>query len=357
MKYGTIRKVLALVLAFALTLPLAACGSGKPAQKDSSGSQPGSNSISDGSKSEAPLINGTTYVTIAGAASSGTWFLLANAMSAMLNDTYGKDGMIASAQSTSGTGEIVRLLGSEDINFGFVQGGTCADAYNAGITWDGEPATYLRTIGYCYPTYVQLVARKDSGIATLSDLAGRHVAVGQAGSSTEINSSQVCAAAGMDYSSDPSVLTAEYVMESDAADMLKNGQVDAGFVPAPINSATMRDLMSTGDFTIISIPNEIGEILTRDYNAAYYQSVIPGGSYEGFDEDIPTVAYGIYLMTTEDVDDDLVYALTKAVYENNDVLANTYAGIAAMTPEMASIGAPAPMAAGAERYFKEIGAM
>ncbi len=336
MKKSFVTRLIVVCLISALTLSLAACGSNTAKPDTAKG--------------------GKTYVTIAGAASSGTWFLLANTMAAVLNTEYGKEGWVASAQSTSGTGENIRLLESGDVNFIFVQGGTCADAYNGGITWKGKPATFLRTIGYCYPVYIQLVVRKNSGITRVEDLAGKKVAVGVAGSSTEINSNQVCAAAGLEYSKSK-VLIPEYVMESEAADMLKNGRVDAAFVPAPIGSATMKDLMSTGQFTLVDISTKIADKMKKDYNAAYYASVIPAGSYEGLNKDVASVSYAIYMMTSEKVNQDLVYKFTKTIYEKNARLAETYSGIKQMQPEKAKVGAPAPLAPGAERYFKEIGAL
>lgn len=359
MKSISLKKIVSFFLVAAMVFALTACAA-EPETSPAAATEAPAEAATEApaeAATEAPAAsNEKSYVVIAGAASSGTWFLLANTMSAVLNNTYGSEGWIVSAQTSSGTGENVRLLGSGDVNFAFAQGGTCADAYSGGITWTEAPATYLRTIGYCYPVYIQLVVAKDSGINSVEDLAGKHVSVGVAGSSTEINSNQVCAAAGIDYTTAKD-LTPEYVMESDAADMLKNGQIDAAFVPAPIGSATMKDIMSTGNFKLVNISAEIAATLTSDYNAAYYASVIPAGSYDGQDEDITSVSYAIYLMTSETVNQDLVYKFTKAIYENNAALAETYAGIVQMTPEMAAIGAPAPLAEGAERYFKEIGAM
>lgn len=334
--------LVALVLVVSL---IGGCAS-KPAAEQPQGQKPASEQQAGGGKQ--------TFITIAGATSGGTYFLLANAMAKILNDKLGSQGWKASAQSTPGTPTNIKLLGEKQIEFAFGQAGIAYEAYNGIGSFAGQPkADYLRAVMYMYPNVMQMVATKKSGVKTIDQLKGKTVCVGAAGSATELNSRDILAQYGIDYVNRKDIKP-EYTSESQSAELLKNGQADAANLIAAVPSAVMMDLTSQGVITILPIEADVVEKLKK-INPAYYADKIPAGSYPGVDKDIPTVSVANWIFTRADLPDEIVYNFVKTMYENQAELVAAHKVAKNTTLENALNGQTIPLHPGAEKYFKEKG--
>src|SRR5437016_6511789 len=230
---------------------------------------------------------------------------------------------------------------------------TLGDSWKA--AWEGdEEAGFrsrldkLRTLGAIYPNYIQIVATSESGIKTLGDLKGKSLSVGAPKSGTELNSRAILTAAGMTYKDLGKV---EYLPFAESVDLMKNRQLNATLQSAGLGVASLKDLSTSTDITVVSVPKEVVDKIGPPFVAV----TIPANTYTGQDKDVPTAAVVNYLVTSSDVSDDLAYQMTKLVFESLGELANARVAGKEIKLETAAIGSPVPLHPGAIRYYKEKG--
>ncbi len=143
----------------------------------------------------------------------------------------------------------------------------------------------------------------------------------------------------------------EYLPFAESVELMKNRQLDATLQSAGLGVASIRDLASSVPITVVAVPADIvGKI-----GAPYLAATIPAGTYDGQDADVATAAVGNFLITSEAVSDDTVYAMTKLLFDNLDQLTAAHAAAKAIDPAKALDGMPLPLHPGAERYYREVG--
>ncbi len=230
---------------------------------------------------------------------------------------------------------------------------TLGDSLKA--AWDGdEEAGFkakldkLRTIGAIYPNYIQIVATADSGIKTLADLRGKSLSVGAPKSGTELNSRAILAAAGLSYKDIGKV---EYLPFAESVDLMKNRQLNATLQSAGLGVASLKDLSTSTEITVVSVPKAVVDKI----GPPFVSVMIPANTYTGQDKDVPTAAVVNYLVTSSAVSDDLAYQMTKLIFESLPELANAHAAGKEIKLENAATGSPVPLHPGAIRYYKEKG--
>ena len=115
--------------------------------------------------------------------------------------------------------------------------------------------------------------------------------------------------------------------------------------------------MSTVDAVLIPVTGPEIDALIAD-NPFYASATVPGGMYEGSPADITTFGVKATFVTSADVDDEVVYQVVKAVFDNFDRFKRLHPAFENLTQEeMISAGLSAPLHPGAERYYKEQGWM
>ena len=206
----------------------------------------------------------------------------------------------------------------------------------------------LRTIGAIYPNYIQIVATADSGIKTLADLKGKSISVGAPKSGTELNSRAILAAAGLSYKDMGKV---EYLPFAESVDLMKNRQLNATLQSAGLGVASLKDLSTSTEITVVSVPKNVVDKI----GPPFVSVTIPANTYTGQDKDVPTAAVVNYLVTSSAVSDDLAYQMTKLIFESLPELANAHAAGKEIKLEGAASGSPVPLHPGAIRYYKEKG--
>jgi len=252
-------------------------------------------------------------------------------------------------QSTKASVENLNLLQQGRGEVAFALGDSVKLAWE-GDTEVGFPGKLdrLRAIAAIYPNYVQVVASEDSGVATLSDLRGKSLSVGAPKSGTELNARAILEAAGLTYDD---LGRAEYLPFGESVELIKNRQLDATLQSAGLGVASIRDLAASVPIVIVSVPADVVEKI----GAPYAPGVIPAGTYEGQTADVPTAAITNILVTRADLDDETVYRMTKALFENLDEMVAAHAAAKAISIDTATEGLPIPLHPGAERYYKEQG--
>ncbi len=213
-----------------------------------------------------------------------------------------------------------------------------------------EPLDKLRGIAAVYPNVVQIVASQESGITDFAGLAGKSLSVGAAKSGTELNARTIMAAADMSYDD---LGKTEYLPFAESVELIKNRQLDATLQSAGLGVASIKDLATSLPITVVSIPEDV----VAKLEAPYVASTIPAGTYDGQEEDVPTVAIKNFLITHEDVSEELAYQMTKQLFEHLPELESAHQAAKEISLEGAMEGMPLPLHPGAERYYKEQGLM
>jgi TRAP transporter TAXI family solute receptor len=295
----------------------------------------------------APEARAQAFINVLTGGTSGVYYPLGVAIGKILGDKI--PNVKTQVQATKASVENLVLLqqGRGELAF------TLGDSLKA--AWDGdEEAGFkrkmdkLRTIGAIYPNYIQIVATADSKIKTLADLKGRSLSVGAPKSGTELNSRAILAAAGMTYKDIGKV---EYLPFAESVDLMKNRQLDATLQSAGLGVASLKDLSTSAEITVVAVPKEIVDRIGPPFVAA----IIPANTYTGQDKDVPTAAVINYLVTSSDVSDDLAYQMTRLIFESLPELATAHVAGKEIKLESAATGSPVPLHPGAIRYYREKG--
>lgn len=264
----------------------------------------------------------------------------------------GVAGLIASAVSSRGSVDNVNAIMSGLRNSGFAQSDVAYWAYTGTGTMAGQPpAEKLRTIAALFDEHIHLVALADSGIESVKDLAGKRVSLDEPGSGTYVDAGLILEANGLSVED----VTAEALKGDAASEALRNGKIDAFFVVAGYPAGSLVELASAADIKLVPISGDGAATLTENYNF-FSQSAIPEGVYEGVGA-TETVSVGAQWFTSADEDAELIYEITKALWNENSrkLLDVGHAKGATITLETALSGVGVPLHEGAERFYKEAG--
>jgi uncharacterized protein len=295
----------------------------------------------------APAAQAQAFINVLTGGTSGVYYPLGVAIGKIYSDKIAN--VKTQVQATKASVENLVLLQQGRGEIAFALGDSLKAA------WDGDAEAgfkkkmdRLRTIGAIYPSYIQIVATSDSGIKTLADLKGKSLSVGAPKSGTELNSRAILSAAGMSYKDIGKV---EYLPFAESVDLMKNRQLNATLQSAGLGVASLKDLSTSTDITVVSVPKEIVDKIGPPFMAA----TIPANTYTGQDKDIPTAAVANFLVTSTAVSDDLAYQMTKLIFESLPELANSHVAGKDIRLETAASGSPVPLHPGAIRYYKEKG--
>ncbi|GIQ72098.1 TAXI family TRAP transporter solute-binding subunit [Bradyrhizobium sp. RD5-C2] len=295
----------------------------------------------------APVAQAQQFINVLTGGTSGVYYPLGVAIGKIYGDKI--PDVKTQVQATKASVENLVLLqqGRGEIAF------TLGDSLKA--AWEGDAEAgfkskldKLRTIGAIYPNYIQIVATAESGIKTLADLKGKSLSVGAPKSGTELNSRAILAAAGMSYKDLGKV---EYLPFAESVDLMKNRQLNATLQSAGLGVASLKDLSTSSEITVVAVPKETVDKI----GPPFVSVIIPANTYTGQDKDVPTAAVVNYLVTSSAVSDDLAYQMTKLVFESLPELANAHAAGKEIKLASAATGSPVPLHPGAIRYYKEKG--
>lgn len=278
---------------------------------------------------------------------SGTYYPFGGAIANIWNTKV--DGMNVTAQATGASAENLRLISRGDAEFAIVQNDVMDYAYNGSDMFD-TPLANLATIGTLYPEVVQIAATKASGIKTVFDMKGKRVSVGDAGSGVEFNAKQILEGYGLTFDD----IRKSNLSFKESSDGLQNGTLDACFITAGVPNAALQELAISAGLVLIPVSGAEADAICKKYGY-YTQTVIPAGTYRGADEATPALSIQATLAVYELLDEEIVYELTKALFENQETLAVAHAKGKDLSAESAIEGVSVPFHPGAAKYFKELG--
>jgi TRAP transporter TAXI family solute receptor len=255
-------------------------------------------------------------------------------------------GVAMEVQESAGSVTNVRALqqGSADLGFAFAD--VAYVAYIGQLEETSTPFDRLRGIAVLQLTPLHVIVRAGAPIEDLTDLRGRRVGVGPAGSGTALTSSLVLSA----FSVGAGDFTSERLAFNDAAAQLVEGRLDAAFVNAGYPAAAVEIAARAGG-RLLPVRGPAIERLRAAYPFLRL-SVIPGGTYPGHPNSIETVGVDTILLCRADLDETLVYDLTRGFFDILPVLSSERESLRLMDVEQAP-ATPIPLHAGAARYYRE----
>ena len=291
------------------------------------------------------------------ASTGGTYHPVGTAISTLSKiKLLPKQKFSLTAVNSAGSGANVQALSAGTADFAILQGlfGSYAITGTGPVS---EPQTNLRSVTMLWQNVEQFVVPVDKAvIGTVEDLkalTGMSVGMGKQNSGTIGSNTVLLAGLGLDLDADFKLISAGY---GPTVDALANGQAVAAGIPSGPPTGAITKLMASneGKFTILDVTADQAAAMDGG-RSLWVPYTISAGTYPGQDKDVSTIAQPNFLAVNASVDEEHVYLLTKALYENLPFLQAIHPATKAMAVEKAMAGLPAPLHPGAARYYAEVG--
>ena len=293
-----------------------------------------------------------TFVTIGTGGVTGVYYPTGGAISRMVNKKSKDYSIKATVESTAGSVYNINAVLSGDLEFGVAQSDRQYQAYNGLAEWGKVgPRKDLRAVFSIHPESITLIAAAASNIRNVTDLAGKRVNIGNPGSGQLQNSKDVLAAAGVSLDD----IMAEQVKAVEAPGLLQDEKIDAFFYTVGHPNGNIKEATS-GRIKVNIVPI-IGlgiEALLKKHSY-YARATIPAKFYPNAENktDIQSVGVKATFVTSAKLDEDIVYAITKEVFDNLEEFKKLHPAYGVLTREDMLQGLSAPIHKGALKYYKE----
>lgn len=267
-----------------------------------------------------------------------------------ISDTINKyvEGVQATAEETKGYVANITLMQDGELEASMATSLSAYEAWAGTGNYEGtEPGKILAWMSIA-PVAMHIITLEGGPINSVADLKGHRIGMGQPGGVSMLDADVLMArVAGDDF--EPF-----RVRLGDMVDMLGDGNIDAALWNGSFPLAPVIKLEATRDVKLIPIEDDFFAALQADY-PPYFRLSIPAGTYEDIKEDIPTYGLANGLVISADVPEELVYEMTKAVFEHLEELAGVHPAFAKMSKDTILEGFGSPLHPGALRYYREIG--
>ncbi len=295
----------------------------------------------------------TTFITIGTGGITGVYYPTGGAIAKIVNAKKDKYNIRATVESTGASVFNINAIMSGDLEFGIAQADRQYQAYNGLSEWEGKPQKDLRAVFALAPEAVTFVAAEDAGIKTLADAKGKVINLGNPGSGNRQNAIDVLQAAGINIEKD---LKGEGIKAADAPRMVQDGRIDGFFYTVGHPNGNIKEATAgKRKCRIVSIPDIAPLTKAFPYYSLTHIDMSQYPEATNKDEDVTTVGMLATLVTSAKVPDDVVYAVTKEIFENLDEFKKLHPALAGLTREGMLEGLTAPLHPGAEKYYKEAG--
>ena len=292
------------------------------------------------------------FITIGTGGQTGVYFVVGQSICRLVNRGSGDHGLKCTAPSTGGSIANINAIKAGDMDMGVAQSDWQFHAFNGSSQFEGAGFDKLRAVFSVHGEPFTVVARTDSGGASLVDLSGMRGNVGNPGSGQRATMDVVLGAMGK--SADDFALASELKPAEQSA-ALGDNKVDAIIYTVGHPNGSIQEATSTVDATLVPVTGDAIETLVND-NPYYAKATIPGGMYKGTDGDVETFGVKATFVTSADVEDDVVYTVVKAVFDNFDRFKGLHPAFANLSEEeMIADGLSAPLHPGAEKYYRDRG--
>jgi len=261
----------------------------------------------------------------------------------------------AAAESTAASVENIRLIDAGKLDMGWSEGGIAMAAVNGEEPFEHPIA--IKALFNAYSSVMHLITIEGSGIESIYDLKGKRVGSGQPKQATDVSAAAFCEAVGYKYPDDFAKVARLTTPERVRA--LIDGIIDFTWIEGAFPYGSVMEIAAARHMVLLPMTDEEieAEIKVRGWGVKY---VIPAGTYQGIDYDVPCFGTPNVMLVPESMPEDLAYELTKVIFENADTgkyaLTDIHPIAAQMCPETGA-NAGIPLHPGAERYYREVGAI
>jgi len=302
----------------------------------------------------APTANAAeTIVTIGTGSVTGVYYPTGGAICRMVNRGRKEHSIRCFAESTGGSVANLHALHDGELSMAIVQSDWQYNAYRGeGAFASDGPFRSLRSVFSLHSEMFTVAVTKDSGIKDFSGLKDKRVNIGDAGSGLRDIMMSLMEVHGWNKSSFAEI---SELKPSDAAAAFCSGKLDAMVFAAGHPNGLIQEITTNCGAKLIPVNGkEVQQLIAK--NPYYTAGMIPGGMYQGNGQDTQTFGVKATLVTTADMDEETIYQLTKAVFDNFDAFKTLHFVFATLDKEqMANSGSGAPIHPGALRYFREAG--
>ncbi|WP_127104716.1 TAXI family TRAP transporter solute-binding subunit [Pararhodobacter zhoushanensis] len=280
-------------------------------------------------------------VSIGTGGTGGLFYVLGAGMADLITEHM--PDTTARAEVTGASVENIRRTAAGEMEMGFSSSSTLYEAANGIGAFEGDPQD-VASMAYLYPAVLQIATTAQTGITSISDLAGHPVSMGPPGSNAAVLAMRLLEAYGVFDANN-----AQFLSYSEGVDALTNGTVDAAVVLAGAPVAALIDLDARADMVLLGVdPATVAGMLEE---FPFYQLYdIPGGTYPDVTQDVTVINDPATIFTRTDADPALVEGMTAAIFDHLDQLIQVH-GIARRINNTDAMNVPIPMHPGAAAYF------
>jgi uncharacterized protein len=296
-----------------------------------------------------PVSAKSTFVSIGGGPTGGTFNYFANGISLYVPKIF--EDIKMSAEGSGGSVENVRRVNNGDFDFGISYAVDIGLGAVGKLPKDETKYDKVRCIGYLYGAPAQLIVRADSPFKSAKDLVGKKIAVGNAGSGAATSAERFFRHIGVWDNFEP-----QFLGYSAAASAFKDGKIDGFWVLVGYPNASVIEAATQMKIRLLNVGKDAEESKFYD-EYAYAPTVIPANTYTNQAEDCHTFQDSTLLTTRSDVDEEVVYKVTKAVWskEGLENMVQAHKAARAMSMEHNFVNSSLPLAKGAAKFWAEQG--
>lgn len=279
----------------------------------------------------------------------GSWYPLGGALKNLIEKTVAD----SSVQVGPGAGIAnVKAVEAGKADLGFANSVSTVDAINGKAPFE-KAYKNVCNVATLYPQYFQVVALADAGISTPEDFKGKALTTQKTGNTGEQITRHMLQAYGMTYDDMAKVSQGSY---TDSVNQLKDGNAQWFTLGTTAPASALMDLAAARDMKMIDIPDD-GLAKMQAINPGYKRIIIKAGTYPKQDKDVATVGYATHIIARCDLDADTVYGVLKAMSGGIDDMASIAKAMAGADAKAMALDIGVPFHAGAEKFYKEMGAL
>lgn len=292
----------------------------------------------------------TKRIAFSGGPDGGTFQFFSNGIATLL--TRNIDGVDVSNMASAGSVENLRRVNSRDAEFGIVYSGDLYLGMHGRLTNDTSRYRNVQAVSYLYGAPGHLIVREDSGITEVSQLAGKQVAVGPAGSGAAASAQRFFESVGLWDKMRPS-----FIGYTQGASALGDRQIDALWVFAGFPNASVIQAATANKVRLLQVWEAAEEGTLAEDHPYYAKVTIPAGTYPGIDYDVHSISDSALWVAGRHVSEEDMYKYVSGIYSDSGLkFMRTVAKAAeAMTVEDALLGIVTPVHAGAAKFWTEKG--
>ncbi|MCG6657939.1 TAXI family TRAP transporter solute-binding subunit [Halomonas campisalis] len=288
------------------------------------------------------------FLTIGTASVVGIYYPVGGATSQIINQA--DIGVRATVEATGGSAFNARALAAGELDMALAQSDVVFQAYEGQAGFEGEAVPQLRTMMGLHAEPLHLVCDRDAGVDSVRDIVGKRVNIGNPGSGIRFTVEQALEA--LDISLED--FNAHNLTAPEGVDFLRDGRVDCFFYTIGIGGAALQDISTTRDVVFVPMDEPEFEALVEEFPYFAFTEV-PANTYRGQEEDITLFGVKALFVTTTDLDEEVVYGITKAILDNLEDFTKIHPALNFLTAEDFLTGLGAPLHEGAERAYQEAG--